>query len=299
MHFVEQVQKLNIECHVDEPLSRHTTFHIGGPARYFAVPEDEGAFVALLRLIGGSGLRFFVLGRGSNLLVSDDGFDGVVISTARMQSVRIADDGTVHAECGAQLRVIANAAADASLTGMEFAHGIPGSLGGAVRMNAGAYGGEMAQVVTSIRCYNTKTQEIETIGAESLCFSHRNSVLSARSELLLLSATLQLRAGDASQIRDTMAELRARRQASQPLEYPSAGSVFKRPQGYFAGKLIEDCALKGYTIGGAQVSEKHAGFIINRGGATAADVRALVAHIQKTVQDRFDVLLEPEIIFLD
>ena len=296
MLFEQQLQECSIPYFVDEPMAKHTSFHIGGPARYFLVPTDEESLIRALRLIAVQGLRLLILGRGSNLLVSDEGFDGAVISTSRLEDVRVGEDGLVYAQCGAQLRVIANACADAALTGFEFAHGIPGTLGGAVRMNAGAYGGEMAQVIRSVRCYNTLTQEVEEYVSAQLCFAHRHSLLTERGELLLLSATMQLQQGDATAIYAMMADLKARRLASQPLEFPSAGSVFKRPVGYFAGKLIEDCGLKGYSIGGAQVSEKHAGFIINRGGATAADVGALIAHIKNTVYERFGVVLEQEII---
>ena len=296
MLFEQLLQECSIPYFVDEPMAKHTSFHIGGQARYFLVPTDEEGLICALRLVAAQGLRLLVLGRGSNLLVSDEGFDGAVISTSRLQEVRVGKDGLVYAQCGAQLRVIANACADASLTGFEFAHGIPGTLGGAVRMNAGAYGGEMAQVIRLVRCYNILTQEVEEYALEQLCFAHRHSLLTERQELLLLSATMQLQHGDEATIHARMADLKSLRMAAQPLEFPSAGSVFKRPVGYFAGKLIEDCGLKGYSIGGAQVSEKHAGFIINRGGATAADVSALIAHIKKTVYERFGVMLEQEII---
>jgi UDP-N-acetylmuramate dehydrogenase len=296
MNFEQELQKSNIAFLRDEPMSKHTSFHIGGPARYFVMPADEAQLCALLSLVTSCSLRVLLLGRGSNLLVSDDGFDGVVISMGGLQQVTVSDGGILYAQGGASLRCIANAAADASLTGLEFAHGIPGTLGGAVRMNAGAYSGEMSQIVRFARCYNLALGVVEEFDREQLVFAHRQSLLSERSELVLLSATMQLEQGEQASIRGRMAELKAKRLSSQPLEYPSAGSVFKRPEGYFAGKLIEDCALKGYTVGGAQVSEKHAGFIINRGGATAADVLALIEHIQKTVYMNFGVILEREII---
>ncbi len=279
-----------------EPMARHTTFRIGGPADWFVTPRTIDAAAALIRALRRDGIAFFIMGNGSDLLVSDAGFRGVVVQFGRgMSDVKI--DGTaIRAEAGALLSKIAAAAADASLTGFEFAGGIPGTLGGACIMNAGAYGGEMKQVISSVTCLTTDG-EIKVIPAEELDFGYRHSRFSARGEIVL-SAELSLRQGKCSEIRAKMDDLMQRRKSKQPLEMPSAGSTFKRPEGYFAGKLIMDAGLRGYTVGGAQVSEKHCGFVVNRGGATAADVLQLIRDVQARVYRQAGVRLEPEVRFL-
>lgn len=298
-----------------ENMTRHTTFAIGGLAKYFASPQNEQQLIAALRLAREFSVPYVILGRGSNVLLSDEGFDGMVITTlairhiSALQADADADQPPrISAACGASLRELALLAAEHGWRGLEFAYGIPGTLGGAIRMNAGAYGSSIGDFVKEVRLYCTETDQVLTLGGDELAFSYRHSALTDHAEWVCLSATLELavQASDdrslqerQADIRVVMEEMRRRRRDTQPLTYPSAGSVFKRPEGHFAGKLIEDCGLKGKSIGGAQISEKHAGFIINRGGATAADVRALIRLIQSEVMDRFGVALEEEVVFID
>lgn len=281
----------------NEPLSLHTSFHIGGPARVLAYPGDTAELSALVRFAKENGMDLRILGGGTNLLVCDEGVDALVVRLPAQGQLAL-DGNTLFAGAGAGKAIAAQTAADAGLAGLEFFHGIPGTVGGGVRMNAGAYGGETAQVVVRVTAMD-ENGNIRLYERQSLDFGYRHSLFSERPELIVLSAEFVLTPDDPEAIRERMRELAGRRKEKQPLEYPSAGSVFKRPEGYFAGRLIEDAGLKGYTIGGAQVSEKHAGFIINRGGATAKDVKALVAHIQKTVYDAFGVSLHCEIEMWD
>lgn len=279
----------------DVPMSRHTSFRIGGPARRMAFPESREQLVILLGLAEECGIRPFLLGRGTNLLVSDRGLDTLVIKTAeRMTSIRRLDDVTLEADVGVLLSRLAVYAQQAGLAGLEFAHGIPGSLGGAVCMNAGAYGGEMKQVLRSAAVLFPE-EGIRTLSCEELKLSYRHSLLTEHPEAVVLYAEFALTPGDPEQIRETMRTLMAKRKASQPLEWPSAGSTFKRPEGHFAGTLIDQCGLKGLTVGGAQVSEKHAGFLINRGGATFADMTELIRQVQQRVLVETGVTLEPEV----
>lgn len=279
----------------DVPMSRHTSFRIGGPARRMAFPESREQLVILLGLAEECGIRPFLLGRGTNLLVSDRGLDTLVIKTAeRMTSIRRLDDVTLEADVGVLLSRLAVYAQQAGLAGLEFAHGIPGSMGGAVCMNAGAYGGEMKQVLRSASVLFPEAG-VRTLTCEELELGYRHSLLTEHPEAVVLGAEFALTPGDPAQIRETMRELMARRKASQPLEWPSAGSTFKRPEGHFAGTLIDQCGLKGLTVGGAQVSEKHAGFLINRGGATFADMTELIRQVQQRVLDAAGVRLEPEV----
>lgn len=279
----------------DVPMSRHTSFRIGGPARRMAFPESREQLVILLGLAEGCGIRPFLLGRGTNLLVSDRGLDTLVIKTAeRMTSIRRLDDVTLEADAGVLLSRLAVYAQQAGLAGLEFAHGIPGSLGGAVCMNAGAYGGEMKQVLRSAAVLFPE-EGIRTLSCEELNLSYRHSLLTEHPEAVVLYAEFELTPGDPEAIRAAMRELMAKRKASQPLEWPSAGSTFKRPEGHFAGTLIDQCGLKGLTVGGAQVSEKHAGFLINRGGATFADMAELIRQVQQRVLEETGVTLEPEV----
>lgn len=280
----------------DEPMSQHTTFRIGGPADVFVMPENYEQIREVLRLCKEEKLPFFVLGNGSNLLVSDSGYRGVIIQMDRnMEEIRL-DGEEIHACAGALLSSVAVAARNASLTGFEFAGGIPGTIGGAAVMNAGAYGGELKDVLKEVTVM-TREGEILTIPADKLEMGYRTSIIKTAG-YLVLEAVISLKKGDEEKIRAVMKELSERRTEKQPLDYPSAGSTFKRPEGYFAGKLIMDSGLRGYRAGGAQVSEKHCGFVINAGGATAEDVRSLMDHVIRVVREKYGVTLEPEVKFL-
>ena len=279
----------------DEPMSRHTSFRIGGPARRMAFPASGAQLVLLLSFAQECGARPLVIGRGTNLLCSDAGLDRLVIETsglARLEPGAAPD--TILAEAGVSLARLGEFACQQGLSGLEFAHGIPGSVGGGVCMNAGAYGGEMKQAISSVSVLFPE-EGIRTLSGEEMAFGYRHSLLTDHPEAVVLHAVFHLTPGDPETIRQKMRELMDRRRNSQPLEWPSAGSTFKRPEGYFAGTLIDQCGLKGLTVGGAQVSEKHAGFVINRGGATCADVEELIAQIQRQVLDRTGVTLEPEV----
>ncbi len=277
----------------DEPMRLHTTFRIGGPADIFVKPSSPPEVRALIKVCEEAGYPYFVMGNGSNLLVSDKGIRGAVISIGRdMSQIRV-EETRIEAEAGAYLSAIAAAAEEHSLTGFEFAGGIPGTLGGACVMNAGAYGGEMKQVLRSVTCL-TEDREIEELPASGLELGYRSSIF-MRKDMIVLSAVINLERGDPETIRGLSADLRERRQSKQPLSLPSAGSTFKRPEGYFAGKLIMDAGLRGYRVGGAQVSEKHCGFVVNTGGATAEDVRTLIADVAKRVKEQFGVRLQTEV----
>ena len=284
-----------LELRREEPMAAHTTFRVGGPARRMAFPKTEEELTALLSLA--ADYPCTLLGKGSDLLVSDGGLDRLVICTGKLDRVRRTGETELEAEAGASLAKAAMTALGEELTGLEFAHGIPGSLGGGVLMNAGAYGGEMKQVVAWVRAWYPE-RGVVTLPAEELDFSYRHSRFSG-GEGVILAAGLRLTKGDREEIRGRMEELARRRREKQPLEYASAGSTFKRPEGYFAGTLIEQCGLKGYRSGGAQVSEKHAGFVINTGGATCADVLAVMRHVQETVYEKTGVRLEPEVRYLE
>ncbi len=278
----------------EEPLSKYTSFRIGGPARRMAFPRNAEQAVLLLSFAAGCGARPFVLGNGTNLLFPDEGIDRLVVNTRDMAEVRLLEDGRVRAEAGASLARVANYACQQGLAGLEFAHGIPGSVGGGVCMNAGAYGGELAQVIESVTVL-FPDEGVKALPCGDMAFGYRHSLLMEHPDAVVLSAVFALQPDDSAAIRGRMDELMARRKASQPLEYPSAGSTFKRPEGHFAGRLIEEAGCKGLTIGGAQVSEKHAGFVINVGGATCADVLALMAEVQRRVKENSGVTLEPEV----
>ena len=280
----------------DEPMSQHTTFRIGGPADVFVMPENYEQIREVLRLCKEEKLPFFVLGNGSNLLVSDSGYRGVIIQMDRNMEEICLDGEEIHACAGALLSSVAVAARNASLTGFEFAGGIPGTIGGAAVMNAGAYGGELKDVLKEVTVM-TREGEILTIPADKLEMGYRTSIIKTAG-YLVLEAVISLKKGDEEKIRAVMKELSERRTEKQPLDYPSAGSTFKRPEGYFAGKLIMDSGLRGYRAGGAQVSEKHCGFVINAGGATAEDVRSLMDHVIRVVREKYGVTLEPEVKFL-
>lgn len=274
----------------------HTTFRIGGPADFFLLPSTVDEVRGILEICREEELPYFILGNGSNLLVSDKGYRGVIIQLYRNFSNISVEGNEICASSGALLSQIAAAARNASLTGFEFAGGIPGTLGGAVFMNAGAYGGELKDVLKEA-VVMTEQGEILTLPVEKLDMGYRTSRIK-KAGYLVLEARLVLEQGDMDKIRDITKDLTEKRVSKQPLEYPSAGSTFKRPEGYFAGKLIMDAGLRGYQVGGAQVSEKHCGFVINKGNATAADVCRLMADVQAKVQEQFGVTLEPEVKFL-
>lgn len=279
----------------DEPLSRHTSFRIGGPARLMAFPPAAEQLQKVLVLCRRWEIVPIVLGNGSNVLAPDEGINGLVVCMSGLNSVA-RSGSAILSDSGVTLARLASFAQQNGLSGLEFAHGIPGTLGGGVFMNAGAYGGELKDVVTESRCLTLAGEE-QVLRGEEQQFSYRRSAYSDRDRIII-SARLELKRGDPEEIRSKMAELSARRREKQPLEYPSAGSTFRRPEGHFAAALIEQCGLKGDTVGGAQVSEKHAGFVINRGGATCADVLRLVEHIQETVLRETGVELELEVRIL-
>ena len=285
-----------LELRQCEPMSRHTTFRIGGPAALMALPATEQELIEAVNLSRNEGVDPILVGMGSNLLVDDSGLSAFVIKTAPQMNGCEVDGTRITACAGAPLAQVAHTAAEHSLTGLEFAHGIPGSLGGGVVMNAGAYGGEMCQVVRSVRVLNRDGQ-VEELPAEQCDFSYRHSLFSG-GEPLVLSAVLELQQGEETAIRSYMAELMAKRKEKQPLEWPSAGSTFKRPQGYFAAVLIDQCGLKGVSVGGARVSEKHAGFVINSGGATCEDVLKLMDQVRERVFRETGVELEPEVKYV-
>lgn len=291
---LEKIAPLSV-VKINEPLKLHTTFKVGGEADVFievANVDEASQIIKYLNLIG---YDYYVLGKGSNILVGDKGYRGVIISLNSLKDISV-DGDVISVSAGVNLSRIANVALENSLTGMEFASGIPGSLGGALTMNAGAYGGEMKDIVESVEVI-AQDGSIYTLSNEEMLFRYRDSI-AKHQKLLCVSAVIRLKKGDKEAISERMSELNNARKEKQPLEYPSAGSTFKRPEGYFAGKLIMDAGLSGYTIGGAQVSKKHCGFIINTGNATAEDIKDLIDEVTEKVYDRFKVLLEPEVCML-
>lgn len=280
----------------DEPMKYHTTFRIGGPARFFVSPQNTKELKAVLKLCQSRGWPWYILGNGSNLLVSDKGFDGVIIRVGKGFDRIDVQEEELFCQAGALLSQISRKALDCGLTGLEFAAGIPGTLGGAAVMNAGAYGGELKDVLTSVRVLTGEGEE-RSFTPEELHMGYRTSDIFQKG-YVVLGARFMLKRGSREKIRERMEELAAARQMKQPLEFPSAGSTFKRPEGHFAGKLIEEAGLKGVMAGGAQVSEKHSGFVINRDKASAADVIALCRRVSETVKERFGVELELEVRLL-
>lgn len=279
--------------YVDEPMSRHTTFRVGGPADFFVTPKAKEEVRDVIRICKEAGMPYYIIGNGSNLLVSDAGYRGVIVQIyKKMNEVKVEGD-LVKAQAGALLSGIAAKALGAELSGFEFASGIPGTIGGACVMNAGAYGGEMKDVLESVTVLTGEGKIIE-LGRNELELGYRTSVI-AKKGYIVLGAVLKLERGDGEKIKTYMDELKEKRVTKQPLEYPSAGSTFKRPEGYFAGKLIQDSGLKGFTVGGAQVSEKHSGFVINKGNATAADVMELIRQVTAKVKEDTGVTMEPEV----
>lgn len=278
---------------INEPMKDHTTFRVGGPADFFVTPESADEVKALVGMCKEEGTDCHIIGNGSNLLAADRGVRGVVVQIGRAMNRIECEGGRITAQAGALLSSVAARALEEGLTGFEFAAGIPGSLGGACVMNAGAYGGEMKDVLKEVTVL-TPEGEILVLAAEELELGYRTSVI-ARKGYIALEAVIRLKKGARDEIKAKMEDLKERRVSKQPLEYPSAGSTFKRPEGYFAGKLIQDAGLRGFAVGGAQVSEKHCGFVINRGGATAADVAELMRRVADKVEEQFGVRLEPEV----
>ncbi len=293
--FEEFCKLEKIEYKSFEPMCNHTSFKIGGPADIFVnIGETDKLKKAIIKLKE-LDLPNFIIGKGSNLLVSDKGIDGVVISLARFDSIEVSGD-VISAGAGASLAAVCVAAANNSLTGLEFAYGIPASVGGALFMNAGAYGGEMADAVISAE-YVSEGGEVGEISLSEMQLGYRTSIFK-NSKKIITKVNFKLKKGDSEEIRAAMDDFLSRRKSKQPLEFPSAGSTFKRPVGYFAGALIEKNNLKGFSIGGAEVSSKHAGFVINSGNATCEDVKKLMQHIRETVLKSDNVELHPEVIFV-
>ena len=277
---------------LEEPMKNHTTFRIGGPARYFVTPENADALILVIGLCRGEEKLFAVIGNGSNLLVSDQGYQGVVISTEKLDHCQV-EGNQIRAGAGVKLARMAKQALEHGLAGLEFAAGIPGTVGGALVMNAGAYGSEMKNVLVDAVLLTKDGAVIRRTG-EELELGYRTSVI-AKKGYIVLEAVLELQKGEKEKIQAVMDDLKERRVTKQPLEYPSAGSTFKRPEGYFAGKLIQDAGLRGFQVGGAQVSEKHCGFVINKDQATASDVMNLMNQVSDKVYEEFGVRLQPEV----
>ncbi|MDO4474482.1 MAG: UDP-N-acetylmuramate dehydrogenase [Eubacteriales bacterium] len=278
---------------INEPMSKHTTFRIGGPADYFVMPASEEELKQVLSVCREEEIPYYIIGNGSNLLVSDHGYRGVIIQIYKeMNEIRV-EGNRICAQAGALLSKIGMEALGAGLAGFEFAHGIPGTLGGACVMNAGAYGGEMKDVLLDVTVID-ENGDLKKIAKEDLELGYRTSII-AKKGYIVVGATIELKEGDREEIRGLMNELKEKRVSKQPLEFPSAGSTFKRPEGYFAGKLIQDSGLRGFRVGGAMVSEKHCGFVINAGDATAADVNELMRQVSDIVQEKFGVPMEPEV----
>ena len=293
--FKKALEEKGIEYKLLEPMKNHTSFKIGGEADIFVKVKDISSLKETLKSAKENEVPTFILGKGSNLLVSDDGIEGAVISLLGLDEISLEDD-IINCAAGVSLSSLCRFARDNSLSGLEFAYGIPGSVGGAVYMNAGAYGGEMSDVLKSVTCMD-KEGNIKEISAKDMELGYRNSVF-MKNGMIVLSAKLRLKSGKLEDITAAMEDYMNRRLSKQPLEYPSAGSTFKRPEGYFAGALIEENGLKGFTIGGAMVSEKHAGFVINYKNANCSDVKQLINCISQRVFENNGVKLQPEVIFV-
>lgn len=277
----------------EEPMKNHVTFRVGGPADFFVTPKNYEELSWVLKCCAKYEMPCYIMGNGSNLLVSDQGYRGVVIQLFRQLNDIQCEGNVIRAQAGALLSAVANRALEEKLTGFEFAAGIPGTLGGACVMNAGAYGGEMKDVLKSVTVLTREGERI-TLQKNELELGYRTSII-AKKNYIVLEAEIELEVGDAEEIKAVMDDLKERRTTKQPLEYPSAGSTFKRPEGYFAGKLIQESGLQGFQVGGAQVSEKHCGFVINKDQATAADIAELIRQVQDRVEEKFGVRLETEV----
>lgn len=297
MNLIEQLQKAGIPLAEQEPMTRRTTFGIGGPALLLR-PRSRAELQAAMTLCREAGEEPFILGRGSNLLVSDSGISRPVIQLDGDFTAITREGNTLRCGAGASLIAVCRAAAENSLSGIEWGYGIPGSLGGGVYMNAGAYGGEMKDILTEVT-FLDEAGEYRTLPAAELSLSYRHSIFEERPGTVIVEAVLTLTHGDPAAIRAAMEDYMSRRREKQPLEYGSAGSTFKRPVGNYASALVDQCGLKGLSVGGAEVSRKHAGFIINRGGATAADVRELIAEVQRIVREKTGYTLECEIKYIE
>ena len=280
----------------EEPMSRHTTFRVGGEAECLIQIKEEEELIKLVPYLNRIGQKYFILGNGSNLLVGDKGYRGIVISLGGGMNKIQVDGNRICVQAGALLSQTAITAREAGLSGMEFAVGIPGSVGGGIVMNAGAYDGEMKQITETVKVMDVEGK-ILTLDNDTMEFGYRTSIIKNRP-FVVLEVVLRLQAGEKEKIQQKMDELMAKRISKQPLNFPSAGSTFKRPEGYFAGKLIMDAGMRGYSIGGARVSDKHCGFIVNTGTATAADIKEVIEEVQERVKERFRVTLEPEVVFL-
>lgn len=292
--FIQKLGKIYIgEILYNEIMKNHTSFKVGGPVDIMLIPENEEQIINGIKFCKENDMNYMIMGNGSNLLFSDKGFRGVIIKLNDKYNNITFDGNKISCQSGALLNAVSRRARDHSLTGMEFANGIPGTIGGAITMNAGAYGGEMKDVVTKVRVLD-KDLKIHEYNNEEMNFGYRRSRV-VDDGLIVLSVEINLKFGEKSIINKTMKDLTEKRTSKQPLELPSGGSTFKRPEGYYAGKLIEDSGLKGLHYGGAQVSEKHCGFVVNVDNATCADITTLISIIKKTVKDKFDVELEPEI----
>ena len=295
--FESEIKCVGVEYKVNELLSLRSSFKIGGPASLMVFPRTKDEMIMVLDAAIKHNVRFTVVGNGSNILFDDAGYDGVVISTIHMSAMQIT--GTVMwAECGASFTAMALMAEKRNLTGLEFAYGIPGSCGGAVFMNAGAFGSEMSAVIRSAECYDIANQKVVTLTKDELKMSYRRSVFMDKNELIILSAKIDLKPGNKVDIHDVMMKNKLSREDKQPLKMPNAGSVFKRHEHMAVSKMIDECGLKGYRIGGAQVSGKHAGFIVNCGDATSSDVLNLIAHIKKVLSEKYGFEPECEIRYI-
>ena len=279
----------------EEPMKAHCSFRTGGPAAAFLVPEDEETMLRLLAVLSENKAPFYILGNGTNVVFCDESLPYFIISTENLQGISMTEEGYISTQAGAALSRVATFAYENSLTGMEFASGIPGSAGGGVLMNAGAYGGELKDIILSVRCCQRDGSSVRELSGEDCDFRYRHSIFQS-GEYVVLSTVFRLKKGEKNSIAAKMKELNARRREKQPLDLPSAGSAFKRPEGYYAAALIEQCGLKGTSVGGAQVSEKHAGFIVNTGNATSADLKALLTLVSNTVKEKTGIELQREII---
>ncbi|WBW99297.1 UDP-N-acetylmuramate dehydrogenase [Oceanirhabdus sp. W0125-5] len=290
----EKLEKYLQDCEliINEPLKNHTTFKVGGTADLFAIPNNYEDIIAMINFCKKNQLKYYILGNGSNVLVRDGGFRGLIIKTSQLNDIKVQGEYLI-AQCGAELKDVAKICTNNSMTGFEFASGIPGSIGGAIAMNAGAYNGEMKDVVEECVVIDNELN-IKTLSKEELELSYRNSAIQ-KYGYIALEVKIKLDYGDNKLIEEKVQDLTNRREEKQPLEANSAGSTFKRAPGHYTGKLIQDSGLKGYSIGGAQISNKHAGFVINKGDASANDILNLIGHIQKVVKENYDVDLEPEV----
>ena len=298
---IQEVKALIPELELMEnvPMAEHCSFKIGGPVRAMAVPEDKDSLIKICTVLKKHGLAPYMLGNATNILFPDEGLKNIfIISTAKLDEMHMVDDSCIYASAGISLAKLASFAYQHSLEALEFASGIPGSIGGGLMMNAGAYGGELKDVVESVEVYSLREQKVLELENAQCELSYRTSLFQKKGGYVILGAKFRLKEGEQSAIAAKSRELNEKRRDKQPLDLPSAGSAFKRPVGGFAAALIDEAGLKGYSIGGAQVSEKHAGFVVNRGGATAGDVRALMAHVKKTVLEKTGIELEPEMIML-